>query len=124
MPTVRQTIRQTMIRVRARGRSDISAGSATYGTWNSAKALEASTKVTATQAAAPAPVSGERNIAANATGRASAPASRIRVRRPVRSASRSLAAPTSGLNSASQALGRATTSPARPAGTPSASVMK
>src|SRR5207342_3332961 len=69
MPRVRKTIRQTMIRVRTAGTDDISAGRATYGTWKSEKALAASTKVTVTQTTAPAPVIGDRNIAANAAGR-------------------------------------------------------
>ena len=109
------------MRVRAVWVPAISAGRATYGTWKQANAVAASRNAAPDQSA-PGTPPGTANMSANVTGNAAAPIASSRVRRPVRTASRSLAAPTSGLSSTSQILGATSTTPATAAGTPSMSV--
>lgn len=123
MPSVRHTTRQAIARPRSDGSSDTSAGSATYGTWKQANALAASRNMTPAQPAAnPGEPPGTANIAANRNGSVTAPSRSSLVRWPVRTASRSLAAPTTGLSSTSHAFGTTRTTPAITAETPRTSV--
>lgn len=95
---------------------------ATYGTWKNAKAVAVSRYPAAVNQAPAVPGSGPAKVSAKARAMASPPPRTYGRRAPQRVLVRSLARPTNGLSTASQALGTNTITPASAAPTPRVSV--
>ncbi len=102
----------------------ISAGIATYGTWKKAYAVAQATNITSTHSASTPfePRSGPAKSSAKKSASSRPAFSRKGRRGPRGSVERSLMRPAIGFSTTSQALGRKTMTPARPAAMPRVSV--